>query len=126
MERKHFLSSALIGASALVAAAGAGFADTTQPSQPINQSPAYDPCQPGGNRRFGEGPRAMSSPNPNAILEHADRNLGRMISMLQRDPNDYAGHKEQAIGFLQQALTEVQAALQTVSANPQSPIHSSL
>jgi hypothetical protein len=125
MERKHFLSSALIGASALVAAAGAGFADTTQPSQPINQSPAYNPCQPGGGHR-DQGPHAMSSPNPTAILEHADRNLGRLITTLQRDPNDYEGHKEQAIGFLQQALSQVQAALQVAGGNSQSPVQSSL
>jgi hypothetical protein len=126
MERKLFLSTALLGASALVAGAGAGLADTAQPSQPVNQSPAFNPCQPGGGHRYDQGPHAMSSPNPTAILEHADRNLGRLITTLQRDPNDYAGHKEQAIGFLQQALSQVQAALQVAGGNAQSPVQPSL
>lgn len=125
MERKHFLSAALISASALVGAAAAGLADTTAPSQTINSASPYNPCQPGGHGD-GEGPRVMSSPNPAAALEHADRNLGRLITMLQRDPNDYSGHKEQAISYLQQALSQVQDALQTVGVNPQSPIQSSL
>ncbi|GEM_PF-1002403 len=125
MERKHFLSAGLIGASAIVVAAGAGMADTSGQTG-TNQPSPYNPCQPSGGRPYGESPHAQGSPNPAAVLEHADRNLGRLITMLQRDPNDYAGHKAQAIGFLQQALSQVQAALQTSSGNEQSLIQSSL
>ena len=118
MERKQFITAAIAGAGALVAA-GAVLADTTDPTQ-SNAPGSTDPCQP-GEGRFGAGPRGMSSPNPNALLEHADRNLGHLITMLQRDPNDYSGHKEQAIGFLQQALGQVQAALQAVGVSGQAP-----
>jgi hypothetical protein len=116
MERKQFISAAIAGAGALVAA-GAVLADTTEPTQ-TNAPGGTDPCQPGG-QRFGTGPRTMSSPDPNAILEHADRNLGHLITMLERDPNDYSGHKEQAISYLQQALGQVQAALQAAGVNNQ-------
>lgn len=121
MERKHFLSAALMGASALVVAAGAGMADTSEQTG-TNQPSPYNPCQPSGGRPYGQGPRTSGSPNPAAALEHADRNLGRLIAMLQRDPNDYAGHKAQAIGFLQQALSQVQDALQTAGGSAQNPV----
>ncbi len=122
MERKKFITTAF-GASAIIAAAGATLAATPAPNATGNGT-LNNPCLP-SHGGFGGGPRPAESPNPTALLEHADRNLGRLIEMLQRDPNDYAGHKTQAIGYLQQALTQLQAALQSASGGAQSPIQSS-
>jgi len=123
MERKKFITTA-IGASAIIAAAGATLAATPAPNATGNPGTLSNPCLP-SHAGFGGGPRPGESPNPTAVLEHADRNLGRIIEMLQRDPNGYAGHKTQAIGYLQQALTQVQAALQSANGGAQSPIQSS-
>lgn len=123
MERKQFITVTL-GASAIVAAAGATLAASPAPNTGSNPGETSTPCLP-SNPRYAGGPRPNGSPNPAALMQHADRNLGRLIEMMQRDPNDYGGHKGQAIGYLQQALTQVQDALQSVGGNAQSPIQSS-
>jgi hypothetical protein len=123
MERKKFITSAF-GAGAIIAAAAAALGATPSPNANENPGASGNPCLP-SHAGFGGGPRPTGSPNPTALLEHADRNLGRLIETLQRDPNDYAGHKTQAIGYLQQALTQVQAALQFAGGGAQSPIQSS-
>jgi hypothetical protein len=122
MERKHFITAA-IGASVLVAAAGAALAATPAPYDTSFPSEGGNPCL-GTRGNYGGGPRAQGSPDPNAILEHAERNLSRIISTLERDPNDYSGHKGQAIGYLQQALTQLQDALPSAGGNPENPIQS--
>jgi hypothetical protein len=115
MERKHFITTA-IGAGAAVAAAGATLAATPSPYS-TNYPSAGNPCMP-SRPNYADMPHG--SPDPNAILEHAERNLSRIIGMLERDPNDYSGHKAEAIGYLQQALTQLQNAL----GNPENPSQS--
>ncbi len=123
MERWKFIATA-IGTGATLVAAGAALGATPAPNATENPGGFGNPCLP-SHPGYAGGPRPTGSPNPAALLEHADRNLGRLIEMLQRDPNDYAGHKTQAIGYLQQALTQVQAALQSAGGGAQSPIQSS-
>jgi hypothetical protein len=126
MERKHFITSIVAG-SAAVAAAGMALGATPSP----NASPGpFGNSFPGGcgpyrPRGAGSGmPEPTTSPNPQALMEHADRNLAKLIALLQRDPNDYAGHKEQAIGYLQQALAQVQASLGSGSGMSDNPFQS--
>jgi hypothetical protein len=110
MERKTFITTTL-GASVAVAAAAATLAATPAPNDGGLPGEGSNPCMPQGNNFGGGAPRAQRSPSPNAVMEHAERNLSRLIEVLERDPSDYDGHKSQAIGYLQQALTQVQDAL---------------
>lgn len=119
MERKKFITAAL-GAGAIIAATGIALGDTQpDPDDTDNPGGSNSPCLPSG-QRFGGNQRGTGSQNPAEMLQHADRNLGRLIEMLQRDPNDYGGHKQDAIGYMQQALTQIQDALQSAGANGQS------
>jgi hypothetical protein len=95
MNRQDFIAAG----AALAAASGAAGAlaatplpgPTPMPGSVPSGAPLYR------NRNFG----------PTSELGRMGRMLGRMIAALQDDQNTYAGHKDKAIGYLQQALDEV-------------------
>jgi hypothetical protein len=128
MQRKRFITNA-IATSFTVAAAGAALAATPVPQMTLAPGDTGVPC---GRRRVGAAaypygsPNPDRSPNPNAVLAAVERRLFRLIGQLERDPNDYAGHKQQAIGYMQQALTQLHDALAAAGINLDSPIRSGI
>ena len=127
MQRKHFLASA-IGTGVILTAAAAVFADTSTPVPEMTLQPG-EPNGPCGPRRIAGGapfanPNPDRSPDPNRAIEEAERRLSHIIHALERDPNDYSGHKQQAIGYMQQALTQLQNALAGAGVNFDNPIQS--
>jgi hypothetical protein len=128
MQRKRFITN-VVATSFTVAAAGAALAATPVPQMSPAPGEAIGSC---GGRRFGGAaypygsPNPDRSPNPNAMFAAIERRLSRLIGQLERDPNDYAGHKQQAIGYMQQALTQLQDARAGTGINLDSPIQSGI
>jgi hypothetical protein len=51
----------------------------------------------------------------------AFKHVDRIITMLQRDPNDYGGHKAPALAALGQAADQLSQAIAFDQAHPASP-----
>ncbi len=127
MERRQFLTAAA-GLAIAITAARAALGDTVSVTDPTSAQPmpgqSGNPCMPLQHQHFaGPRPRPTGTPNPARILESAERRLSRIIEALQRDQDDYSGHKESAIGYMQQAQSQLQEALQSIG-GVQSTIHS--
>ena len=54
----------------------------------------------------------------NRNIRMTERRLERVIDMLQHDQYDYGGHKTNALNYLNQARTELQAAIQYEQSHP--------
>jgi hypothetical protein len=121
MERKHFLSGAALAGAALamVGAATATYASdtsTSTTSNSLNCGPAPMPRpRPSGS------PFAGSQHARQSEIESAFRHVDRIISMLQRDPNDYGGHKATALAALSQAADQLSQAVAYQQAHPSTP-----
>ncbi len=119
MERRHFLTS-VTSLAAIVAAAGAALA--ASPAPQTTTYPGSSPF-PGRSPRPGSpaplsGHRRAHGAAATPDLEHVHRRLESLIDMLERDTGDYGGHRNQAIGFLQQADSEIVAALSLATSSP--------
>jgi len=106
MDRKLFLAAAA-GIGAAVAATGTTRAATPVPVMAATPIPGYSPS-PGLSPRPHAYRRGYGSDHN---LSHLYRRLERMIESLQHDTHDYCGHRVQAIGYLEQARDQLQAAL---------------
>ena len=116
MERKQFLGAgAMAGAAlAMIAAATATSAsDLSTTSNTTNCGPAPMPK-----------PRPSGSPMAHqrqSDVTSAFKHVDRIITMLQRDPNDYGGHKAPALAALGQAADQLSQAIAFDQAHPASP-----
>jgi hypothetical protein len=116
MERKQFL-----GATALAGAALAviGVATATSASDLSTNSTNCGPA-PVPKPRPSGSPAANPRPQHSEI-ESAFKHVDRIITMLQRDPNDYGGHKAPAMAALGQAADQLSQAIAFAQAHPASP-----
>ncbi len=107
MERKRFLAAAAMASAAFAAVGVAANGDSASTGNSGSSA-----CQPGASL-----PRPSGSPHPHTArtpvseVESAERHVERVVQMLQRDPNDYGGHKAPAIAALLQASGELQQAV---------------
>lgn len=118
MQRRLFLAAAA-GAAATAAAAAAVAATQTPNATP----------SPGFSAVPGRSPHPGSSTHPSVQhfrhhttgtetdLEHIHRHLERLIDMVEQYQSS-GGHLPQAVGYLQQADTEIVAALSEASPSP--------
>ena len=115
MERKQFLGATAF-ASAALAVIGVGTAtnasDLSTSSNPTNCGPAPAPK-----------PRPSGSPvahQRQSEIASAFKHVDRIITVLQRDPNDYGGHKAPALAALGQAADQLSQAIAFDQAHPAS------
>lgn len=88
---------------------GAGAAFTSQASaQNVNL-----PVQNGAMTPHLRGERRSAQD-----IAHVERRLKRIIDSLNRDQRDYGGHRASAINLLNQADTQLEAALKFDATNP--------
>ncbi len=119
MDRKHFLT-ATSSIAATIAAAGAAIAATPTPdATPVSATPypGRSP-RPGSPNPSLHGHLRGQRPTQPSDLEHIHRRLERLIDMLEGDPGDYGGHRNGAIGYLQQADNEIVAAMALATSSP--------
>lgn len=110
MERKQFF---VVAASAGAALAATGIAAGAAGSPgPPGCGPAPMP-HPSGSAPFPHPPHHHAS-----SVDSAYRHVQRTVETLSKDPNDYDGHKGKALGFLEQAVTELQQAMAYEQAHP--------
>jgi len=105
MQRKHFLAAA----GALGAVLGAGIASgASYPVAATSASPG-----PSASPYWRRGERGSLH-----SLEHAHRAIGRIIDRLQHDQTDYGGHRVAAVRDLQQAQSQIAAAIEYDKSHP--------
>ena len=119
MERKHFLSTAAVAGAALAivgAATATNAQDTSTGSDSTNCAPAPMPRpRPSGS------PFAYQQHARQSEIESAYKHVDRIIAMLQRDPNDYGGHKAPALAALTQAADQLSQAVAFAQAHATAP-----
>ncbi|MBV8282354.1 MAG: hypothetical protein JO347_09870 [Candidatus Eremiobacteraeota bacterium] len=115
MERKQFLVAGIAGAAAVAAGIATAASDTSNSSSLSSGGPC------------GPHPVALASgasPRPHvpharpSSVDEALRHVERILEALGKDPNDYGGNKSKAIASLQEAQSELTAAVAYEKANP--------
>ena len=120
MERKRFLGTvAAIGGvmAAAAAAAPAAFAAPSSGAPGSNPSP-----MPTGSTEPKHSWRRNDTKS-NENIKMVRRHLDKVITELQHDQHDYAGHRAKALDLLNQARQELLAAEQSVQSTPAPTAH---
>jgi hypothetical protein len=116
MERKHFLGAAAFAGAAL-AMAGAATATNADTSTSATSN-ANCGAAPMPRPRPSGSPYAGQQHARHSEIESASKHVDRVLSILQRDPNDYGGHKAPALAALSQAADQLAQAVAYEQAHP--------